>query len=180
LTDINLKDLIYNQKLAEMRDDMLPFGFVDDGLGVEDNVSEVDAEGEGMYLAAGKALEWHKRSEQDFVAAGLSLHPEMAFAYRGQAEAYFTLGQNDKGVDCLRRAFQHRRDIGDGYTNNHLSELINLCKILVEHGNHSESVADEILRLKGALCERMHSPRLEKGIHASVHEFHNDYCQNNK
>tara|TARA_R110002167_G_scaffold83648_1_gene227058 strand:- start:769 stop:2388 length:1620 start_codon:yes stop_codon:yes gene_type:complete len=46
LTDINLKDLIYNQKLAEMRDDMLPFGFVDDGLGVEDNVSEVDAEGD--------------------------------------------------------------------------------------------------------------------------------------
>ena len=144
------------------------------------NVQEVDAEGEIEYPAAVEALEWHKRSEQDFISAGLSLHPEMAFAYRGQAEAYFTLGQNDRGVDYLRRAFQHRRDIGDGYTNNHLSELSNLCEMLVEHGNHSESVADEILRLEGALCERMHSPRLEKGIHSSVHEFHNDHCQNNK
>ena len=141
---------------------------------------EVDAEGETVHFEAAKSLEWHKKSEQDFIVAGLTLHPEMAFAYRGQAEACFVLGQNEKGIDCLRRAFQHRRDIGNGYTNNHLSEIIDLRKALVEHGNNSEAAADEILRLEIALCERMHSPRLEKGIHASVNEFHNDHCQNNQ
>jgi tetratricopeptide (TPR) repeat protein len=144
------------------------------------NVQEVDAEGEIVYLAVDEALEWHKKSEQDFIAAGLALHPEMAFAYRGQSEAYFVLGRNDEGIDCLRRAFEHRRDTGNSYTNNHLSELINFREALIERGNNSEAAADEILGLEGALCELMHSPRLEKGIHANVYEFHDAHCQNNK
>lgn len=32
LTDINLKDMLFNQRLQEIENDVLPFGFVDDGL----------------------------------------------------------------------------------------------------------------------------------------------------
>ena len=31
LTDINLKDMIFKQKMKEIEDDMVPFGFIDDG-----------------------------------------------------------------------------------------------------------------------------------------------------
>ena len=31
LTDINIKDMIFNQKLKEIQDDIVPFGFIDDG-----------------------------------------------------------------------------------------------------------------------------------------------------
>ena len=31
LTDINIKDVIFNQKMKEIQDDIVPFGFIDDG-----------------------------------------------------------------------------------------------------------------------------------------------------
>ena len=31
LTDINIKDIIFNQKMKEIQDDIVPFGFIDDG-----------------------------------------------------------------------------------------------------------------------------------------------------
>jgi len=31
LTDINIKDMIFKQKLKEIEDDIVPFGFIDDG-----------------------------------------------------------------------------------------------------------------------------------------------------
>jgi serine/threonine protein kinase len=132
------------------------------------------AGGEIEHLEAGKALYYHKKSEDEFAAAGLAHHPEMVFAYRGQAECYFALFENEKGVDALRKAYRHRRDGGSGYTNAHLLEIINLHKALYEHGNEDESVKDEILRLEEELCEYIHSPRLETGIHESVRAFHDD------
>ena len=31
LTDINIKDMIFKQQLKEIQDDIVPFGFIDDG-----------------------------------------------------------------------------------------------------------------------------------------------------
>jgi hypothetical protein len=31
LTDINIKDMIFKQKLKEIEDDIVPFGFINDG-----------------------------------------------------------------------------------------------------------------------------------------------------
>ena len=31
LTDINIKDVIFNQKMKEIQEDIVPFGFIDDG-----------------------------------------------------------------------------------------------------------------------------------------------------
>ena len=31
LTDINIKDIIFNQKMKEIQEDIVPFGFIDDG-----------------------------------------------------------------------------------------------------------------------------------------------------
>ena len=31
LTDINIKEMIFNQKLKEIEEDIVPFGFIDDG-----------------------------------------------------------------------------------------------------------------------------------------------------
>tara|TARA_Y100000592_G_C5373918_1_gene269959 strand:- start:510 stop:893 length:384 start_codon:yes stop_codon:yes gene_type:complete len=31
LTNINMKNMLYKERLAEIQDDMLPFGFIDDG-----------------------------------------------------------------------------------------------------------------------------------------------------
>jgi len=47
LTDISIKDLIYNQKLQEMQDDMLPFGYINNGLSDSDaDFSGRDDEGD--------------------------------------------------------------------------------------------------------------------------------------
>ena len=32
MTDINLKEMMFKQKMKEIEDDMVPFGFSDDGL----------------------------------------------------------------------------------------------------------------------------------------------------
>lgn len=32
LSDVNMKDLLFNQRMAEIENDMVPFGFIDDGL----------------------------------------------------------------------------------------------------------------------------------------------------
>ena len=43
LTDINIKDMIFNQKLKAIEEDIVPFGFIDDGseqikkIEIEDN-----------------------------------------------------------------------------------------------------------------------------------------------
>ena len=31
MTNINLKEMLFNQKMKEIEDDVVPFGFVDDG-----------------------------------------------------------------------------------------------------------------------------------------------------
>ena len=46
LTNINLKDLVYNQKLKEMQDDLLPFGFINDGHNHGDDFIGRDDEGD--------------------------------------------------------------------------------------------------------------------------------------
>ncbi|MBT4465824.1 MAG: protein kinase [Planctomycetes bacterium] len=143
-------------------------------LGSAYMAKSLTAGGEIEYLDARKALAYHQKSEKEFVAVGLEHHPEMVFAYRGQAECHLALFENEKGLDALRRAYRHRRDNGMGYTNAHLLEIINLHKALYEYGNGDEFVKDEILRLEEELCEYMHSTRLEVGIHESVRAFHDD------
>ena len=32
MTDINIKDMLFKQRMKEIEDDMVPFGFTDDGL----------------------------------------------------------------------------------------------------------------------------------------------------
>jgi len=32
MTDINLKEMMFKQKMKEIEDDVVPFGFIDDGL----------------------------------------------------------------------------------------------------------------------------------------------------
>jgi serine/threonine protein kinase len=125
-----------------------------------------------------EGLVLHKQSELDFIAAKLALHPEMAFAYRGQAEAYIGLEDYERGLKALRRTLQHRREIGSGYTNNHLLELSSFISYL--EFNEGKVVAVDLLSFKEELCERIHSPRLEVDIHKSVYDVHDLYCQKNK
>ena len=46
LTNINIKDLVYNQKLQEMQDDLLPFGFINDGQNHGEDFTGRDDEGD--------------------------------------------------------------------------------------------------------------------------------------
>ena len=32
MTDINLKDMLFKQRMTEIENDVLPFGFIDDGV----------------------------------------------------------------------------------------------------------------------------------------------------
>ena len=41
MTDINLKDMIFKQKMKEIEDDMVPFGFIDDGA---DHIQQLEHE----------------------------------------------------------------------------------------------------------------------------------------
>jgi serine/threonine protein kinase len=63
-----------------------------------------------------KNIDYHEQSEQDFKNAGLSLHPEMTFAYTGQGQAHMLLGNHAEGMRLNRLALQHRRELGGGYT----------------------------------------------------------------
>ena len=45
LTNINMKDLLYRERLREIQDDMLPFGIVRDGHGVKADKYTKDDEG---------------------------------------------------------------------------------------------------------------------------------------
>ena len=123
-------------------------------------------------------INYHEQSEQDFKNAGLSLHPEMTFAYSGQGQAHMLLGNHAEGMHLNRFALQHRRELGGGYTDYYLTGLLNLYTDLLEH--FSESAQPELKAIEKELCERMHDPRLENGIRENVHEFHNAHCQNNK
>jgi hypothetical protein len=123
-------------------------------------------------------INYHEQSEQDFKAAGLSLHPEMTFAYSGQGQAHMLLGNHADGMRLNRLALQHRRELGGGYTDYYLTGLLNLYTDLLEH--FSESAQPELKAIEKELCERMHDPRLENDIRENVHEFHNAHCQNNK
>ncbi|MDA9860669.1 hypothetical protein N9C81_02235, partial [Planctomycetota bacterium] len=121
---------------------------------------------------------YHEQSEQDFKNAGLSLHPEMTFAYSGQGQAHMLLGNHADGMRLNRLALQHRRELGGGYTDYYLTGLLNLYTDLLKH--FSESAQPELKAIEKELCERMHDPRLEKDIRENVHEFHDAHCQNNK
>ena len=39
MTNINLKDMIFNQKMKEIEDDMVPFGHIDDGT---EHIQQID------------------------------------------------------------------------------------------------------------------------------------------
>ena len=41
LTDINIKDIIFNQKMKEIQDDIVPFGFIDDG---SEHIKKIEAQ----------------------------------------------------------------------------------------------------------------------------------------
>ena len=41
LTDINIKDIIFNQKMKEIQDDIVPFGFIDDG---SEHIKKIETE----------------------------------------------------------------------------------------------------------------------------------------
>ena len=123
-------------------------------------------------------INYHEQSEQDFKNAGLSLHPEMTFAYTGQGQAHMRLGNHAEGLRLNRLALQHRRDLGGGYTDYYLTGLLNFHIDLLEH--FSESAQPELKAIEKELCERMHDPRLETDIRGNVHKFHNAHCQNNK
>ncbi|MDC1020404.1 protein kinase [bacterium] len=125
-----------------------------------------------------ESINYHEQSEQDFKAAGLSLHPEMTFAYSGQGQAHMLLGNHTEGMRLNRLALQHRRELGGGYTDYYLAGLLNLYTDLLEH--FSGSAQPELKAIEKELCERMHDPRLENDIRENVHEFHNAHCQNNK
>ena len=44
LTDINIKDVIFNQKMKEIQEDIVPFGFIDDGADHIKKIEEKDNE----------------------------------------------------------------------------------------------------------------------------------------
>jgi hypothetical protein len=42
MTDINLKQMLFEQKMQEIEDDMVPFGFIDDGSEAIRQIEEKD------------------------------------------------------------------------------------------------------------------------------------------
>ena len=42
LTDVNLKEMMFEQRMKEIEDDLTPFGFINDGSNEDDNVLEED------------------------------------------------------------------------------------------------------------------------------------------
>ena len=42
MTDINLKQMIFEQKMKEIEDDMVPFGFIDDASDQIDQIEKKD------------------------------------------------------------------------------------------------------------------------------------------
>ena len=40
MTDINLKEMMFKQKMKEIEDDVVPFGYIDDGLPSQNNKEE--------------------------------------------------------------------------------------------------------------------------------------------
>ena len=55
LTDINLKELMFKHRMKEIEDDMIPFGFVDDGL--DDVLDPVDSD---KWSLGWKVAEWDR------------------------------------------------------------------------------------------------------------------------
>ena len=43
MTDINLKEMLFKQKMQEIEDDMVPFGIIDDGSEYIDQIEQKDA-----------------------------------------------------------------------------------------------------------------------------------------
>ena len=56
MTDINLKQLMYDQKIAEIDNDLPPFGFVDDGSEHMENLEQRE-----------RTQSWFDRQEDDFI-----------------------------------------------------------------------------------------------------------------
>ena len=48
MTDINLKDMIFKQKMKEIDDDVVPFGFIDDG---SDEIARIENSNSGYNWA---------------------------------------------------------------------------------------------------------------------------------
>jgi len=46
MTDINLKDMIFNKQMKEIEDDLVPFGFIDDGT---DAINELENDGKSEW-----------------------------------------------------------------------------------------------------------------------------------
>jgi hypothetical protein len=42
MTDINLKDMLFNQRMKEIEDDVVPFGFIDDASDHIQNLEKED------------------------------------------------------------------------------------------------------------------------------------------
>jgi len=42
MTDINLKEMMFKQKMKEIEDDVVPFGFIDDGLPTQPTEEEME------------------------------------------------------------------------------------------------------------------------------------------
>jgi hypothetical protein len=42
LTDVNLKEMMFEQRMKEIEDDLTPFGFINDGSNEDDAVLEED------------------------------------------------------------------------------------------------------------------------------------------
>jgi len=44
LTDISIKDMIFKQKMQEIHDDIVPFGFIDDGSDQIQKITQEESE----------------------------------------------------------------------------------------------------------------------------------------
>ena len=42
LTDVDIKDMLYKQRVQEIENDVLPFGFIDDGVDAVEHQDEID------------------------------------------------------------------------------------------------------------------------------------------
>jgi hypothetical protein len=43
LTDVDIKDMLYKQRVQEIENDVLPFGFIDDGVDAVEQQDEIDS-----------------------------------------------------------------------------------------------------------------------------------------
>ncbi|MBC8369179.1 MAG: serine/threonine protein kinase [Planctomycetes bacterium] len=105
------------------------------------------------------SLAHHELAEQRFLAAGMALHPEMTYAYYGQALLQMALGNYQVGLELLRDTIKHRSEIGLGHTPMYLGFLNDLRNWLIKSGDDSDE--EEIRQLEAEIKERKESPLME-------------------